>query len=281
MDNISVEDIVLLVFTSAKNLHERALSVQNTWLKNFPNGYLIGGYCKDKKLKMINIDNAGEDYLSATYKQYIGLKIMYEKFPNAKWFYITGCDAYVYSNNLCSMLSKYDSSKDYFIGGHCRYSNIDGTKVFFPAGGPGFCLSSSLVKKLIPKIDFILSDFSNYKVFKNGSCDVSLAYYLMKFFSIKVTVVPGFYHYPPYKYPGETWQSEDGSEITESVVSKPIAFHCIKIREMYRLYSGRKLYKKNRFFTFVDFVERGFVRKLHTKYIINFIWRAIYRKHVC
>ena len=94
MSKISPEDIVVLVFSSALNLHERAVSINNTWLKSFKNGFLVGGYFIDPKLKMISAGkDVGEGYLSATYKQFLGLKIMYERFPEKPWFFVTGDDA--------------------------------------------------------------------------------------------------------------------------------------------------------------------------------------------
>lgn len=93
---LEFDDIAVGVFTSAEKLRERALSVQNTWLKSFPKGYLIGGYYYDAKLKMISLGpHVGEDYASAHRKQFLGLLELYHRFPETKWFFITGCDAYI------------------------------------------------------------------------------------------------------------------------------------------------------------------------------------------
>lgn len=45
IESLQFDDIVVGIFTSALNLRERALSVQNTWMKSFSNAYLIGGHC--------------------------------------------------------------------------------------------------------------------------------------------------------------------------------------------------------------------------------------------
>ncbi len=279
--NIIPDNIVVLVFTSALNLHERALSVQNTWLKDFPNGYLIGGYFYDPSLKMISLGkDVGEDYLSATYKQFLGLKVMYERFPNSEWFFVTGCDAYVYSKNLCALLSKYDSQKDYYIGGHFGKRNVNNTDITFAFGGPGFALSASLLKKLLPHIDFILKDYTNYEIMKNGACDVTIAYYLLKLFGIEPTFEEGFYHCQPYKYPGVQYYNGNNELITQSPIDNPIAFHNLSIREMYLLRKeGRKegaLKPKTPITFLFDKVCAFISKKLKTKRFVNTVCKFLF-----
>ena len=78
MNPIIPDDIAVLVFTSALNLHERALSVQKTWMRSFSKGHLVGGYYYDPSLRMISLPDVKEDYFSATPKQFLGLKALYE-----------------------------------------------------------------------------------------------------------------------------------------------------------------------------------------------------------
>ena len=130
-------DIAVGVFTSALNLRERALSVQRTWLRAFPKGYLIGGWCRDRELKMISLGEAvGEDYQSAHRKQFLGLLELFRRFPDAPWFFITGCDAFVFAENLAALLSAYDPAEELLVGGHCGLVEIGGESLLYPAGGP-------------------------------------------------------------------------------------------------------------------------------------------------
>ncbi|MEI6877031.1 MAG: hypothetical protein WCL50_18105, partial [Spirochaetota bacterium] len=159
-DTLGFGDIAVLVFTSALKLRERALSVQETWLGAFPKGYLVGGWKTDPGLRLISLGkDVGEDYRSAHRKQFLGLLEMFRRFPEAKWFFITGCDAYVYAENLRALLGRYDWRDELLIGGHCGLVEIDGESLLFPAGGPGFALSRGLVSALAPSILGFVEDW--------------------------------------------------------------------------------------------------------------------------
>ena len=280
MEKLSADDIVVLVFTSALNLHERALSCQNTWLQDFKFGYLIGGNYIDPELKMISAGNfVGEDYASASDKQYYGLKKLYEMHPDKKWFYITGCDAYIFSENLVNELSKFDSSQDYYIGGDFYQASISNIDFFMPRGGPGFALSRSLVAKILIRFDEIISIIETFDPWLQTACDRTLCYFLLTMFGVKPTYVKGFYTWPPYfysaKHPKVRYGDEIGNNHITPVISKPIAFHALSIREMYILSSGKKL-NKNKLFILFDKILKKISFKLKTKSIIN---KTFYRNH--
>ena len=271
-------DIVVLVFTSALNLHERALSVQNTWLRSFPNGYLVGGYFYDPSLKMISLGSTvGEDYLSATPKQFIGLKTLYEKFPSLSWFYVAGCDAYIFADNLCALLSRYDAQQELYIGGNFLKRTINGTEYFFPSGGSGFVLSRALVKKLITKLDFILEDLPKHELFyRYGACDAALGYYLLMLFGIKPVYADGFYSVAPYKYPGDFYYNGNYQYVSEPVIEHPIAFHTLTIREMYALYAGKQLKPRTFIDKVIDKLSYILSRKIKTKKLVNRFFQLRY-----
>ena len=280
MKELSTNDIVVLVFTSALNLHERALSCQNTWLQDFKFGYLIGGNYIDPKLKMISAgDVIGEDYASASDKQYYGLKKLYEMNPDKKWFYITGCDAYIFSENLVNALSKFDSSQDYYIGGDFFPAEDFGFKYLMPRGGAGFALSNSLVKKLLSRFTEIISTIKSFNPWLQTACDRTLCYFLLTMFNVKPKYVKGFYSWPPYiyseKHPKVKYGDENGENHITPVIEKPIAFHALSIREMYILSSGKKL-SKNKLLIIFDKILKRISFKLKTKSIVN---KIFYRKH--
>ena len=279
---LKTSEIAVICFTSAKNLHERALSVNNTWLKNFEKGYLVGGNYYAEDLKMICLgDHVGEDYFSATSKQFYGLKAMTEKFPEAKWFFINGCDAWLDAANLTEALGAFDDSKDYFVGGNfakrsVKLQNGEDFPFYYPSGGSGFALSNSLAKKLAEKTEFILEDLQKYELFAKGACDCTLAFYLLTLFNIKPSYVDGFYAVQPYQYPGDIYLNGDFKEVSEPVIDKPIAFHTLTIREMYMLDAGKIPKKPNFIDKFVDKTAKFLSRKLKTKRLVNTVLSHIY-----
>ena len=97
---------------------------------------------------VVQVDGAGNSYGSALFKQIFALEYMWKHAPDAKWFYVIGCDTYFIEAYLLSILDPYDADKPYFLG--CcageydlRRSHINGT-VYFPSGGPGMFLSRGL-----------------------------------------------------------------------------------------------------------------------------------------
>ena len=267
---LSADDIAVCVYTSALNLRERALSVQNTWLKDFKNGYLIGGWYHDPALKMISlVPSVGEDYNSAHKKQFMGLVELYQRCPEAKWFYITGCDAFLFSNNLVALLTEYDAATPIFIGGHCGSATIDGQELIYPSGGPGFALSISLVASLVEHIPEFISTWEKRSDGYASACDVALTYLVKMKSDINLTYRQGFYHNPPYRYPDNTFKNGYGEDVNENVVSKPIAFHTLSIREMYALRMGKRLEVENHFARLFDAIIKKFGRLFHTKKFIN------------
>jgi hypothetical protein len=276
-EKLSVDDIAVLVFTSALYLHERALSVHNTWLRNFKKGYLIGGYYYDPKLKMIALgEDVGEDYQSATKKQFLGLIRLLDLFPEAKWFYITGCDAYVFADNLVQLLEPFDPARDYFIGGHCGEVYINNEKLIYPGGGPGFALSNALAHKIRNRIPAFVEEWERTQTTLKPACDVALAYLLKRDFDIHVTYREGFYYGHPYDYPRNTYKDGEGNDINKEVIDHPIVFHTLSIREMYILHKKGWLWPRTYMDRAFDKLSLFLSRKLKTKRIVNFMAICIY-----
>jgi hypothetical protein len=262
-----IDDIGVLVFTSALNLRERALSVMETWLKDFPRGYLVGGYFADRELKMISAgDGVGEDYNSAADKQYQGLRILYAMHPGLAWYYVTGCDAYVFPGNLVDLLKGFDSREDFYIGGNCRRSGFLGEEIAYLSGGAGYALSNSSVRKILSIFDDIYRVKQSIGAETWAMSDVSLAYFLLKRWSISPTVCEGFSHYPPYH--------EWGDKFT----CAPVAYHMLSIREMYLLHSGKAISAPGVLSRLFDLWQKIMTKRFKTKRIVNIVAKFIYAR---
>lgn len=64
--------------------------------------------------------------------------------PNAKWFLFIESDTYVIWNTLLEWLSRYDASKEYYLGQQMQIGDV-----IFAYGGSGFVLSNSALKKVV------------------------------------------------------------------------------------------------------------------------------------
>jgi hypothetical protein len=273
---LSAADIAVGVFTSALNLRERALSVQNTWLGSFPNAYLIGGWFMDPGLRMVSLgEGVGEDYRSAHRKQFLGLLELRRRFPQSKWFFITGCDAYVFAENLAALLSEFDSRDELLIGGHCGEASVDGESLIFASGGPGFAVSSGLVDAIAGRIPDFVEEWAARPDLCEAT-DVAMAYLAKRERGVSVTFRDGFYFLPPYAYPGTSYLDGSGRRVDGPPVQRPIAYHSLTIREMYALARGEPLSRPGPIEFCFDILSKLLVRKMHTRAIVNRAARSLF-----
>ena len=276
-ENLTKSDIAIGVFTSSLNLSARALSVDSTWLNDFPLAFLIGGHHIDPTLKMISAGAAvGEDYQSATKKQFLGLKALIDTYPEALWFYVTGCDAFLYSDNLLKALSCFSPDLDYFVGGHCNKITINGSDLIYPSGGPGFAISRSLALKISPFLASMCSDWESTQNFYRSACDAAISFYLRDQFGVTVSYLPGFYACPPYKYPGNSFFDGNGDVVSMSIVEEPIAFHYLSIREMYLLYCYGSIVSPDLFDRLFDRLIYILSWRLKLKSLPNYLCSTLY-----
>lgn len=274
---MEASDVAVCVFTSALNLRERALSVQETWLKAFPKGYLVGGWREDPGLKMISLGKGvGEDYHSAHRKQFLGLLELYGRFPDAKWFYITGCDAFVFAGNLVDLLAGFDWRGEFLVGGHCGQATVDGEELVYPGGGPGFALSRGLVASIAGAIPGFVDEWETGHPELMSACDVALAYLVKRERGIKVSFREGFYYGPPYYYPANTYKDGEGTDVNREVIDRPIAFHNLSIREMYLLERGEWPRRPGFLAKAYDKLSRIATRKFRSRSLVNRLTRLLF-----
>ena len=270
-------EISVGVFTSALNLRERALSVQRTWLRDFPSGFLLGGKHVDPGLRMLSCGaDVGEGYRSALKKQFVGLGLLVERFPAARWFFITGCDAYVYARNLEALLAGYDPSLDWFIGGHCARVEVDGESILYPSGGPGFALSRPLALKVCERAEAFVAKWEGRSDGLRGACDVAMAVLVVRILGRAFTYQEGFYHCQPYRYPGNPYLDGEGATVDKAPTDTPIAFHSLSIREMYQLDCGDDLRRPGILLRAVDYVAKRAARIFRTRYVVNDLCAALW-----
>lgn len=135
--------------------------------------------------EFVYLPGVKNDYLSASYKQYLGLKYVYE---NYKFDFVICCgtDTYLNIPKIVKHLESYSPRESSYIGGHGCRRTLDNTEYYFHSGGPGFILSYECMSKLYPFLfrdlvdDWLRVCNENNKNDLYGSCDVSISYYLQK-----------------------------------------------------------------------------------------------------
>jgi hypothetical protein len=135
-------------------------------------------------IKYINLPGVKDDYLSASYKQFLGLKYIYENYKT-KFVICVGTDTYLNIPKLILYISNFDYMDNLYIGGHGCHRQIGSKNYYFHSGGPGFIITYKCLEKLYSILHNLMEDWVNVC---NGnslfhlipSCDVAISYYLQQ-----------------------------------------------------------------------------------------------------
>ena len=148
----------------------------------------------------IHLENVENDYLSASYKQYGGLKYIYENY-NFNYVFICGTDTYVLRDNLIKFINddqQISPDKPLVIGGHGDNRQICGLSVHFFAGGPGIILTKATMDIIYPELHTMQEEWmwlcaeNNYNTYI-AACDLSLCYFLKRHGIIFLNVCNRFF----------------------------------------------------------------------------------------
>lgn len=174
---------------------------QDTWAKDADRlGITIKYFCgsvQDSDFDFVtHLDGVGDDYVSATYKQYRGLQYLQSHHP-ADFYLIVGTDNYVDLPRVLKMLEKYRPEYPFIIGGCMESREIFGRKISFSLGGSGIFLSHGALELASPHFDNLIeswnqeTDKPQYSYLK-PACDVSI-YYLASELGITLSIERDLY----------------------------------------------------------------------------------------
>jgi len=153
----------------------------------------------------IHLKGVKNDYLSASYKQYHGLKYIYENY-DAEFIIAIGTDSYINIPKLLKLLSNYDCKKPLYIGGHGDTRHINDKKIYFHSGNGGFIISKEFLKQIYPYIkdtnNFMDKWFDICKNYQEliSACDVSIAYLANELNADSINI-EGFYNCNYFGHP--------------------------------------------------------------------------------
>ena len=182
-------DLIICVYAcdTIEKYKNQILKMNETYVrlldqyKNIKLVYFLGEEKTDLQGdQYVNLPNVNNDYLSASYKQFLGLKYIFDNFKT-KFVMCIGTDTYLNIKKLDSFLQNYNSNENLYIGGHGDYRMIDNTNTFFHSGGPGFILTYTCLKLIYPHLETFMEkwiDICNKNNIQNliPACDVGIAY---------------------------------------------------------------------------------------------------------
>lgn len=149
----------------------------------------------------IYLKGVNDDYLSASYKQFLGLKYIYDNYKeNLDYINIIGLDTYINIPKYLECLQSIGVRKKLYLGGHGAYRMIGNKNIYFHSGGSGFTISYDTLEYLYSKLDRITDEWIDICNKLNNdlktACDVAISYYLQLDGFIEEKDIekrPGFY----------------------------------------------------------------------------------------
>jgi hypothetical protein len=177
------------------------LKVKETWGKatqsptnKAPNGptnnlllFFLGEEGSFHDEDCIHLENIGDDYLSAGFKQYAGLKYIYENY-NFNYVFICGTDTYVLTDNLIEYINQdpqISPDKPLVFGGHGDNRQLCESYVHFFSGGAGIVLTKATMDIIYPELHTMQEEWmwmcveTDYNTYI-AACDLSLCYFLKR-----------------------------------------------------------------------------------------------------
>ena len=173
-----------------KKYIDQVQAINNTWGKLCKNDikllFLLG---EDKNEEFtseeyIYLQNVKNDYLSVSYKQFLGLKYVYENYKT-DFLICFGSDTYLNIPKLMLYINQFNSNDNLYIGGHGDDRKIPEKLYYFHSGGPGFIITYNCLKELYPLLYNLVDDWIQFCKINNieylsTSCDVAINYYLQE-----------------------------------------------------------------------------------------------------
>jgi hypothetical protein len=196
-DNIEKCDLIIVVYAcyTIEKYREQIKTINETWGKKcqsyneikllyFLGEQTVSGFEDTDCIKYINLPGVKDDYLSASYKQFLGMKYVYENY-NAKFIICCGTDTYLNIPKLLAYINNFDYNDCLYIGGHGCERQIGDKKYYFHSGGPGFIITHTCLNKIYNLLSNLMEDWiriCNINNIENliPACDVAVSYYLQQ-----------------------------------------------------------------------------------------------------
>jgi hypothetical protein len=190
-------DLIIVIYAcyTITKYREQVMLLNETWVKkcadykNIKVLYFLGEqkideFIDTETIKYINLPGVRDDYFSATYKQFLGLKYVKENY-NSKFIIAVGTDTYLNIPKLLLYIKNFDYNENLYIGGHGCVRDICSKKYYFHSGGPGFIITCGCLEKLYSILPTLINDWIILCITNNiqnliTACDVAISYYLQQ-----------------------------------------------------------------------------------------------------
>ena len=170
----------------------------------------------------IHLPGVGNDYLSASYKQYLGLLHVYQKLPPSEFYIVLGTDTYLNIPKLLNLLEPWSQSQQALcMGGHVDFRILSfNRKQYFFSGGPGIVINHKGLNILAPYLSTMVE---TWKLVTSGAeylipaCDVALCYFAEKL-KFKIVKFPDLV-FRACNHKGFPCHNDSSGEIVDMIAS--------------------------------------------------------------
>lgn len=126
---------------------------------------------------VIHLPGVKNDYMSASYKQFLGLKYIVDHWT-PDFIYCCGTDTYVNVPKLYQLLQLYNPDKALYIGGDGDVRDVANSSLYYHSGGAGFVLSRECLNRLYTYFSSAVEYWHTISpAYLHSACDVAIAYY--------------------------------------------------------------------------------------------------------
>jgi hypothetical protein len=189
-------DLIICVYAcyTVEKYKNQIEVINSTWgpqckLFNIKLVYFLGeenriGFEDNEFTSYINLVGVHNDYLSASYKQFLGLKYIYENYAT-QFIICIGTDTYLNIPKLISYIHTFECTDCLYIGGHGCNRQIGLTNYYFHSGGPGFIITYPVLQKIYTFLPNLMDHWIQLCKENNihnliPACDVAISYYLQQ-----------------------------------------------------------------------------------------------------
>ncbi|KAJ3042522.1 hypothetical protein HDV00_007056 [Rhizophlyctis rosea] len=172
-------------------------------------------------------DKSALGWRSDAHKNLPGLRELWSRFPDAKWYFMVDDDTYVFWENMRLALSTINADEPHYYGAKNVFKGCDGVKKFgdgphFAHGGSGIVISRGAMKKIMEE-KALRECIVRYRTCWAGDIRTALC---LRDHGIKLEGLKGFNKEPPnvrYWYPREP-------------CDRPLTFHHLLVKQIQKLY---------------------------------------------
>lgn len=141
-----ITNIVVGITTTVHRQNVSVPAIANTWGSDFAHVHYFSER-GDPRLGIVQVVN-DPSKARASAEEMATLKFLADTYPDSPWYYKADDDAYLHAPHLADLALRYDPSKDWYIGTQLPYDRGDGSVQKYCAGGVGYLISNSLMKRI-------------------------------------------------------------------------------------------------------------------------------------